>query len=73
MNLIRRGRFRNLFIMVTVCYILLDVIIDLRTISSQLEVEFPRKNGHPKKLELHPDNTTKGFFDARRNVFSVDC
>jgi len=36
-------------------------------------VEFPRKNGHPKKFELHLDNTPKGFFDSRRNVFSIDC
>jgi len=36
-------------------------------------MEFPRKNGHPKKFELHLDNTPKGFFDSRRNVFSVDC
>jgi len=26
-------------------------------------LEFPRKNGHSKKLEMHPDNTPKGFFD----------
>lgn len=36
-------------------------------------VVFPRKNVHPKKFELHLDNTPKGFFDSRRNVFSVDC
>jgi len=34
-------------------------------------VVFPRKNGHAKKLEMHPDNTPKGFFDSRRNVFSA--
>ncbi len=32
---------------------------------------FPRKNGHAKKLEMYPDNTPKGFFDSRRNVFSA--
>ncbi len=34
---------------------------------------FPRKSGYTKKIGLHLDNTPKGFFDSRRNVFSVDC
>jgi hypothetical protein len=34
---------------------------------------FLRKNGQPKKLELHPDNTPKDFFDSRPNVSFVCC
>jgi len=51
----------------------LESSLTLRPNSLNRSLEFPRKNGHPKKFELHRDNTPKSFFDSKPSVFSVDC